>query len=272
MKPNVFLSGQRCSRCRYKRSHKNTRKSHRQFIEEVLKLVGNEYIVLSEYSTTNHKIKMRHNNEACNYYEYEVTPNKFLSNRRCPKCSYIQRGKDKSKGLEKFKQEVFALTSGEYIVLSNNYSNNHTKVKIKHLNDFCMNYEWEIKPNNFLNGQRCPICNESKGAREIRIYLQSHNISFDREYTFNDLLGIKGTRLRFDFAVFNKNGNLAFLIEYDGEFHEKQIHQDHDLGVQQYHDALKDKYALDNKIKLLRINYRDQDNIENILKHVFKKP
>jgi AraC-like DNA-binding protein len=270
MTPNRFLNGQRCTKCRYKRSHEKTTKTHDQFIHEVFQLVGNKYEVLSKYNGTDNTVNIKHVNESCGYYEYSVTPNKFLTGRRCPKCSYMIRAKDKRKGLEKFKEEVFNVTNGEYIVLGDSYINNQTKIKIRHINNSCENHSWDIKPNNFLNGQRCPICLESKGARRIRLFLQTFNIKFEREYTFDDLLGVNDSVLRFDFAIFNEDGSLSFLIEYDGEFHDKQIHEGHDLETQQYHDRLKDAYTTKNKINLVRISYREQDDIENILRKVFK--
>ncbi|WP_197242374.1 hypothetical protein [Bacillus cereus] len=270
MTPAHFLSGQRCPKCRYKRSHKKTTKTHEQFIIEVFKLVGNEYTILSRYNGTDKKVEIRHNNESCDNFEYTVTPHKFLLNRRCPKCSYKKRADDKRKTIEKFKEEVLTLTFGEYRVLSDNYSNNHTKIKIQHINDSCDNHTWYIKPNNFLHGQRCPLCKESKGARRIRLFLKSYKISFEREYKFEDLLGVKGSELRFDFAIFNEKRCLKLLIEYDGEFHDKQVHEEHDLITQQYHDMLKNEYTTKNNINLVRINYREQNDIENILKNVLK--
>ncbi|WP_051633689.1 hypothetical protein [Bacillus sp. UNC41MFS5] len=270
MTPNRFLSGQRCTKCRHKRSHEKTTKTHEQFVKEVLQLVGNKYTVLSRYNGTDKHVKMKHNNESCGYYEYPVTPNKFLLGRRCPKCSYRKRAVDKRKSLEKFKQEVFTLTGGEYEVLSRSYSNNHTKVKMRHINDYCDYHTWYIKPNNFLNGQRCPLCKESKGARRIRLFLQTNKIKFDREYTFDVLRGVNGSELRFDFVIYNEDGSLKLLIEYDGEFHDKQIHEEHDLKTQQYHDMLKDEYTIKNNINLIRISYREQDDIENILRNVLR--
>ncbi len=85
------------------------------------------------------------------------------------------------------------------------------------------------------------------------------------------MLGVKGSELKFDFAIFNEKRCLKFLIEYDGEFHDKQVHEEHDLITQQYHDMLKNEYTTKNNINLVRINYREQNDIENILKNVLKK-
>ena len=47
--------------------------------------------------------------------------------------------------------------------------------------------------------------------------LQKSNIEYATQYTFPDLLGENGGRLRFDFAIFDDDGNIDFLIEYQGK-------------------------------------------------------
>ena len=44
------------------------------------------------------------------------------------------------------------------------------------------------------------------------------NYEFSTQYTFSDLNGIGGKRLRFDFAIFS-NGELKSLIEFNGLQH-----------------------------------------------------
>lgn len=61
--------------------------THDIFIKEMNDLVGDEYSFLTEYKGTNKKIKIRHNCEKCDYYEYEATPNNFKRGKRCPKCA-----------------------------------------------------------------------------------------------------------------------------------------------------------------------------------------
>jgi len=39
-------------------------------------------------------------------------------------------------------------------------------------------------------------------------------LPFVEEYTFSDLIASSGKPLRFDFAVFDDEGNLDFLIEF----------------------------------------------------------
>ena len=62
-------------------------------------------------------------------------------------------------------------------------------------------------------------CLHSYAETQIANFLQEHNIIFQQEYIFQDLLGNSGFPLRFDFAIFDNNYNLICLLEYQGEQH-----------------------------------------------------
>ena len=57
---------------------------------------------------------------------------------------------------------------------------------------------------------------QSRGEIKIADVLNFAGIAFKREYAFNDLYGFTNHPLRFDFAVLDDNGELDFLIEYQG--------------------------------------------------------
>jgi len=121
-------------------------KTHEEFCKEVFDLVEDEYIILSKYINANIHIDIKHNK--CNY-EYKVKPAMFLSGRRCPKC-----GNRLKYTTETFGTKVKSISNNEYEVLGE-YINNKTKIKIKHL--ICK-HEWDVRPNDFLKGNRCPQC------------------------------------------------------------------------------------------------------------------
>ena len=54
----------------------------------------------------------------------------------------------------------------------------------------------------------------SRGEIKIEEILQQAGIPFQEEYSFPDLLSSTGHPLRFDFAIFDDEGDLEFLIEY----------------------------------------------------------
>lgn len=129
---------------------KTTKKTDEIFIQRVKELVGAEYTFLSTYVNAATKLQVRHNSKKCNYCEYEVKPNDFLTGRRCPKCSYTSL-----KDHEVFKAEVRELVGDEYKLLSE-YEGRHKPIKMFHTK--CSEVI-EVTPGNFLKGTRCWVCN-----------------------------------------------------------------------------------------------------------------
>ena len=54
----------------------------------------------------------------------------------------------------------------------------------------------------------------SRGEIKIEDVLRAAGLPFQEEYSFNDLVSSTGRPLRFDFCVFDDNGDIDFLIEY----------------------------------------------------------
>jgi Zn ribbon nucleic-acid-binding protein len=93
----------------------------------------------------------------------------------CPSCN------NKYKTLDEFKEEVFQLTKTEYIVLGD-YLNCYTHTTILHR--VCGKI-YEVIPNSFLQGSRCPHCsdvNNSRGVKKIIDVLSIKNVSYSREF------------------------------------------------------------------------------------------
>lgn len=112
-----------------------------------------------------------------------------------------------------------------------------------------------------LHTTSCGCASRSIGEENIERLLQENNITYAKEYSFNDLKN-KG-KLRFDFAIFTNN-QLSHLIEFDGRQHNNDYipwNGNETLAERQYRDKLKDEYCKNNKIKLIRIPYEKRDNI-----------
>jgi hypothetical protein len=150
--PNSFLYGRRCSNCKNK-------KTIEQFVKDVFNLVGDEYTVLGEYKDAKSKIKIKHNK--CGHI-YDVTPNCFLSGRRCPKCGQELINSKNTKTNEQFKKEVYDLVGDEYTFLEE-YRGSLIKIKIRH--NKC-GHIYEVTPASFLIGSRCPICTKNTKTNE----------------------------------------------------------------------------------------------------------
>lgn len=106
-----------------------------------------------------------------------------------------------------------------------------------------------------------------RGSRaEIKIeeILRDAGLNFKEEYSFSDLIGQGGHALRFDFAVFDDNDELEFLIEYQGIQHYKPKSVFGGLSglqKQQFYDMEKREYCKKNNIKLVLIPYWDENKI-----------
>jgi Zn ribbon nucleic-acid-binding protein/very-short-patch-repair endonuclease len=190
VRPNNFLNGSRCPKC----SRKKTTKI---FKKEVFDLVGDEYILLNEYTKRDKKIKIKHNK--CGNI-YEVQPIVFLKGSRCPYCAGL-----KKKTTEEFKKEVFDLVKDEYTVLGE-YINTKTKIKLRH--NKCGNV-YNVQPSNFLQGNRCPKCSKKIGDIKRRktdkqFKEQVFNLVGDEYTVLGDYKG-KRTKIK---IIHNKCGNI----------------------------------------------------------------
>ena len=103
-------------------------------------------------------------------------------------------------------------------------------------------------------------------SMEVKIHniLTDYGIPFIEEYEFDDLVASSGRHLRFDFAVFNDDGKLDFLIEAQGRQHYtavKKFGGQRGVNKQKYNDMQKRKYCLKNNIKLICIPYYDEPKL-----------
>ena len=102
-------------------------------------------------------------------------------------------------------------------------------------------------------------CIHSLGEQKITKMLIDEGCEFSTQYTFPDLVGVGGKRLRFDFAIF-LNGKLDRLIEFNGLQHYQQPEGKWGKEWQTLieHDKRKQEYCKKNGIDLRIIKY-DQD-------------
>ena len=57
----------------------------------------------------------------------------------------------------------------------------------------------------------------SRGEIKIEEFLKMTGFTFKMEYSFPDLTSPNGRPLRFDFVVFDDDGYIDFIIEYQGK-------------------------------------------------------
>lgn len=111
----------------------------------------------------------------------------------------------------------------------------------------------------------------SRGEIKIAEILQMNGLNFKEEYAFAGLNSPNGRPLRFDFAVFDDDGNLDFLIEFQGKQHYEAVSKfggKRGLYQQQYNDNQKRRFCALNNITLIEIPYNEEHlvNYDYIMK------
>ena len=104
----------------------------------------------------------------------------------------------------------------------------------------------------------------SRGEIKIEEVLQSAGLDFEEEYSFPDLVSSSGRPLRFDFAVFDDDGNIDFLIEYQGKQHyeaSQKFGGKRGLYQQQFNDNKKRRFCALHDFKLIEIPYTEENLI-----------
>lgn len=101
---------------------------------------------------------------------------------------------------------------------------------------------------------------------EVKIYniLLDAGLPFEEEYEFPGLIGKSGRALRFDFCIFDEEGNIDFLIEAQGRQHYVPVAHfggQRALYVQKQNDIKKRQYCIDHNLMLVTIPYYDEPKI-----------
>lgn len=95
--PRTFknLNKRQCDICGRKETLIKQTKSQERFIKEIHELTNDEYTVIGKYKNARTKIRIKHNCELCNNYEFDILPDSFIRGTRCPKCSIINHKGEK---------------------------------------------------------------------------------------------------------------------------------------------------------------------------------
>ncbi len=124
------------------------------------------------------------------------------------------------------------------------------------------NHQWKASVLSRTNKKTgCPICNMSHGEKYIKKILDAGSIT----YIQNKIFSFKNvTNLYFDFYLPEHNK----AIEFDGVQHFKPVkffRGKSGFDRQVINDNRKNEYCSENEISLLRIHYKDQEEIPFLL-------
>lgn len=170
----------------------------------------------------------------------------------------------KRKTHDDFILEVYSLVGYEYLILGK-YKNAKSKINVKHT---VCGHEYEIIPDKFLRGRRCPICNDGISYPEkfILNLLKQIKIEFEYQKRFtwsknvkNENTVLSGTKI-YDFYI----PYLNCIIETHGEQHYTKKFNGKQLNFVKVNDQFKENLAKNNGIE----NYIIIDCRNSELKHM----
>lgn len=235
----------------------------KQFIEKARKVHGNKYDYSKvEYKNARSKIEI-----ICPIHgKFFQIPCDHLSGNGCKLCGIKKALISRSYSIKQFIEKAIEIHSNKYIY--NDYSKSSKKIKI--FCKKCKRYFFQT-PNNHISKQYgCPLCSSSKGENKIISYLKENYIEFIKEKKFDNCINPRtGYNLKYDFYLPKQN----LLVEYDGIQHfipVKAFGGKNDFNKRVFKDNIKNNYANDNDINLLRIPHTDFNNIKEILNRKIK--
>lgn len=251
--PDVHIhSKYGCPKCAMSKHIEHTTGTIEDFIAKARKIHGDRY----DYSKTVYRGTREKLIITCPVHgDFEQLPWSHVGMRcGCPRCSSRAL-----MGCNEFIRRALEIHGDRY-----DYSKVVYKGLHRHITITCkIHGDFEVSPANHLwDRGGCPICKSSKGELSIKRYLENSNIPFVQNKRFGDCRN--KNPLPFDFYL----PDYDICIEYDGEQHFTPIRK---WGGQknfeniQKRDQIKNKYCKDNNIKLIRISYKQIDDVENIL-------
>lgn len=244
--PNQFMThGSRCEKCSHKLTGEKNREPINKVKDRVNAIHNRGYTFVNTYFENGLRM-LTVTHKECGT-TYSTRADTFFRGSQCKKCLYKSISKKYTKTTKEYADEVTDVTDGEYSLIGE-YVNTNTKVTLKH--NLCGNI-YQVFPYQFKRGKRCPDCSSmSYGEHYIEKILKKHKIKFSKQVEFKDCKDIH--QLSYDFKVNN------FLIEYQGQQHYHPVELfggKKQFLVQQEHDTIKRKYAVENGYTLIEVPY-----------------
>lgn len=118
-------------------------------------------------------------------------------------------------------------------------------------------------------------CVRSIGEVKVAKFLTELNVSYKQELRLEECKDVRP--LPFDFGIFNKTGQLLFLIEINGQQHyepkfgNSKTESEKILQYTQSHDKIKQEFCQSNNIDLLIIPYWELNNYKKIITERLKQ-
>ena len=245
------INGRGCNKCL------GFNKNSQDFILEAKNVHGDKYdYSLLEYVDSSTKIKI-----ICLIHGvFEQMPHNHINSNGCLKCGIASTTKKQTLNNEIFINKANFKHKNKYDYSLVEYIGYESKIKI-----LCSKHGiFEQTPHIHLRGlgSGCPICNESKGEKQIKEFLHKHNIKLIQQQKFADCK-LKN-ELPFDFYLPDYNTCIEFNGRQHYDFPNFFVRTEKAFKLQQLRDKIKMEYCYVNNIPLIIIKY--DENIEKVLK------
>lgn len=192
-----------------------------------------------------------------------VVLGKSLKNGNTKSCGCLQK-ELASANAKQFKKDLTGKTIGSLTVLEDSGRRYRTEVIWK-CKCKCGNIVYVTSGNLGRNTGSCGCSHISIGEQNILNFLIQNNYNFihDKIY-FKDMLSINGYPCRYDFIILDNNDKPYWIIEFDGRQHYEASQMaffNQPLEECQANDKIKNEYAVNHNIPLVRIPYSQRNNI-----------
>ena len=131
------------------------------------------------------------------------------------------------------------------------YSLSEYKGGHKHITILCKEHgQFNQQALVHTKGHGCPKCRTSKGELKVEQWLENNQIKYESQKRFKDCRDKQP--LPFDFYIEESNT----CVEYDGRQHQEPVWGEETLLNTQRRDGIKNKYCIENGIRLIRITHK----------------
>lgn len=226
------------------------------FLKYALECHGDNLSYLNKYTNSESKINVKCN--ICNLI-FQKSPYALSRGSGCTRCSIIRKFSNVRLSVEEYEFRCKAKYGNKYTYFQD-YVRGSDKIQI-----YCHQHNgifYQYASDHLYKGTCCKECQESKGVKYIKEYLQENNIGFIEEFSFD---GCKFKyKLRFDFYLPNWN----CCIEYDGAQHFRPIDiwgGEKEFQDTKTRDSIKTDYCNSNNIYLIRIPYTVREKAKEVL-------
>ena len=207
-------------------------------------------------------------------FEFMCNPNNLTKTGKsqgCPNCAKNKYGDYHRLNIETVNKKMAELGNTFEVLKNENIKNQKSTIQIK-CKECGAIFKYSV--NHIITHKvLCKNCQTKKisnGETIIENLLIKNNIIYKHDCMIEK---INNRRLRFDFIIYEDN-HIKYLIEFDGKQHyfenctfgNKLNENKYNLKYYQEADMLKNEYAKNKNIPLLRIKYDQINDIENLLK------